>query len=107
MAARVPRSGEGKRRSELPRAAGLPKVERRRCPGSQLKALRRSRRELAGRRAATGRARRGRCGWTGRGRARLRPRLETWEPGLPQIPHWGISKRKEKKKGKRKAEEEI
>lgn len=48
MAARAARSGEGERRSELPGAAGLPKVERRRRPGSQLKALRRSRRGLAG-----------------------------------------------------------
>lgn len=51
MAARAPRTGEGKRMSELPRAAGSRKVERRRRrPGSQPKALRRSGRGLAGRR---------------------------------------------------------
>lgn len=59
MAARAPRSGEGERRSELLSAAGLPKVERRRRPGSQLKALRRSRRGLAGGREGGAAGRRG------------------------------------------------
>lgn len=87
MAARAPRSGEGVSGVvSFPEPPGSPKVERRRCcrrrrPGSKLKALRRSRRGLAGGRAARGR---GRCRQTGRGWAGLRPYLAPWEPGLPE-----------------------
>lgn len=69
MAARAPRSGEGEQRSELPSTAGIPKVERRRRPGSQLKALRRSRRGLAGGRAGGGGGAAGRRGGAGPGSA--------------------------------------
>ena len=112
MAARAPRSGEGvSREVSFPEPPGSLKVERRRrCrrrrrrPGSKLKALRRSRRGLAGGRAARGR---GRCRQTGRGWAGLRPYLAPWEPGLWETGSRGFQNGKEKEKSKRKTEQEI
>lgn len=108
MAAKVPRSGERVSGGvSFPEPPGSPKVERRRrrCrrrrrrPGSKLKALRRSRRGLAGGRAARGR---GRCRQTGRGWAGLRPYLAPWEPGLRETRQSGLSKRKGKREKQKK-----
>lgn len=90
MAARAPRTGEGERMSELPSAAGSRKVGRRRRPGSQQKALRRSGRGLPGGRAdgrrpgGRGGGAAGRRGGTG---PRSAPQQETREPGLRQTLH--------------------
>lgn len=88
----------------FPDPTGSPKVERRRRrrrrrPGSKLKALRRSRRGLAGGRVACGR---GRCRQTGRGWAGLRPYLAPWEPGLRETRQAVGAFKTERKKRKAK-----
>ena len=104
MAARAPRSREGvSGEVSFPEPPGSPKVELP-PPPPRLKALRRSRRGLAGGRAERGR---GRCRQTGRGWAGLRPYLAPWEPGLWETGSRGFQNGKEKEKSKRKTEQEI
>lgn len=87
--------GRRERRSELPRAAGLP--ESRAPPPPPRLAAESTAEEpaRAGRRAG-----RGRCRQTGRGRAGLRPHLTTWEPGLPETRQWGLASKNGKEKEK-------
>lgn len=90
--------GRRERRSELPRAAGLP--ESRAPPPPRLAAESTAEEPARAGGRAGGRVRRGGCRQTGRGRAGLRPHLATWEPGLRETPQRGLSlpKRKEKEK---------
>lgn len=101
MAARAPWTGEGKQMSELPRAASSRKVERRRRPGSQQKALRRSGRGLPGRRTGGDQAGgEGALRVDGAGPGQAPPPTGDPGTGTPADPALGDFQWKEKRKEK-------
>ena len=104
MAARAPRPGEGASGGvSLPEPPGSPKVERRRRrPSSQLKALRRSRRGLAGGRAGGRGAREGALRADGAGLGRAPPPPSALGTRTPRDPAVGAFNTERKDKRKRK-----
>lgn len=97
--------GRRERRSELPRGAGLP--ESRPPPPPRLAAESTAEEPARAGGRAGGRAGRGSCRQTGRGRARLRPHLATWEPGLRETPQRGAQPPEKGRKRRKQTEEGI